>query len=407
MSLVAKTLFSDARKNALEVEALRVSVVIIRLTLCSSRRTNARTIMNCDICIYGGTAAGVIAAMAAAKAGRSVILIEQGRHLGGMTSGGLGFTDIGNKLAIGGLSRDFYRRIGKVYGKEEAWTLRAARRGIGPQRFDRPSQRQRPQDSGAAQPSDRRSGRARRAAPPNHGREGADRWGNAPGHPDHIEEHIPIAAQFFIDCGYEGDLMAAAKVSYTVGREAVAKYGEPLNGIRPETPKHQFWRAGGSLPQAGRCRAVACPADPGRRRRNAGRRRPSRADLQLPALSDAGQSKMASDPQHGRPRPGAIRAAGAAIWRRWSIAKKPITLGMLLKIDRLPNGKTDINNNGAVSTDYIGNNYAYPEGDYATRDRIWHEHLSYTQGLLHFLANDASRAGTHSKGNVELVALHR
>src|SRR5206468_6160072 len=83
------------------------SVVISSLTLCFTRRTNARTSMNCDICIYGGTAAGVIAAVAAAKAGRSVILIEQGRHLGGMTSGGLGFTDIGNKLAIGGPPRHF------------------------------------------------------------------------------------------------------------------------------------------------------------------------------------------------------------------------------------------------------------------------------------------------------------
>src|SRR5437763_15892132 len=79
--------------------------------------------MTSDICIYGGTCAGVIAATTAAKAGRSVLLIEPSRHLGGMTSGGLGFTDIGNKLAIGGLSREFYRQIGKAYGKDEAWVF--------------------------------------------------------------------------------------------------------------------------------------------------------------------------------------------------------------------------------------------------------------------------------------------
>src|SRR5438874_3083778 len=79
--------------------------------------------MTSDICIYGGTCAGVIAATTVAKAGRSVLLIEQGRHLGGMTTGGLGFTDIGNKLAIGGLSREFYRRVGKEYDKDESWVF--------------------------------------------------------------------------------------------------------------------------------------------------------------------------------------------------------------------------------------------------------------------------------------------
>src|SRR5438477_4960348 len=74
-----------------------------------------------DVCVYGGTSAGVIAAATVAQAGKSVILIEQGRHLGGLSSGGLGQTDIGNKMVIGGMSRDFYRRIGKEYGKAEAW----------------------------------------------------------------------------------------------------------------------------------------------------------------------------------------------------------------------------------------------------------------------------------------------
>src|SRR5882724_8424778 len=79
--------------------------------------------MTSDLCIYGGTSAGITAAISAAKAGRTVLLIEPGRHLGGMTTGGLGFTDIGNKLAIGGLSRDFYRRLGKIYGKDESWVF--------------------------------------------------------------------------------------------------------------------------------------------------------------------------------------------------------------------------------------------------------------------------------------------
>ncbi len=74
-----------------------------------------------DVCIYGGTSAGVIAAYTAAKLNKKVILIEPGKHLGGLTSGGLGYTDIGNKYVVTGLARDFYRRMGKHYGKFETW----------------------------------------------------------------------------------------------------------------------------------------------------------------------------------------------------------------------------------------------------------------------------------------------
>src|SRR4051812_50170023 len=76
-----------------------------------------------DVCVYGGTSAGVITAAAVAKEGKSVILIEQCRHLGGLTSGGLGKTDFGNKAVIGGLSREYYKRLGKHYGKDEVWTF--------------------------------------------------------------------------------------------------------------------------------------------------------------------------------------------------------------------------------------------------------------------------------------------
>ena len=76
-----------------------------------------------DVCVYGGTSAGVITAAAVAKEGKSVILIEQGRHLGGLTSGGLGKTDFGNKAVIGGMSREFYKRLGKHYGVPEVWSF--------------------------------------------------------------------------------------------------------------------------------------------------------------------------------------------------------------------------------------------------------------------------------------------
>src|SRR5262249_46452076 len=77
--------------------------------------------LRADVCIYAGTSAGVVAAIRVAKEGRSVVLIEPGRHLGGMSSGGLGQTDFGNKQVIGGLSHEFYKRVGKFYGQAEGW----------------------------------------------------------------------------------------------------------------------------------------------------------------------------------------------------------------------------------------------------------------------------------------------
>jgi ribulose 1,5-bisphosphate synthetase/thiazole synthase len=82
---------------------------------------HAQKVKEVDVCIYGGTSGGVIAAYTVKKMGKTVLLIEPGKHVGGLTTGGLGFTDIGNKYAITGISRDYYRRIGKHYGKFEQW----------------------------------------------------------------------------------------------------------------------------------------------------------------------------------------------------------------------------------------------------------------------------------------------
>ena len=74
-----------------------------------------------DVVIYGGTSAGVAAAVQVHRMGKTALLIEPGKHLGGLTSGGLGATDIGNKQAIGGIAREFYRRVWEHYQREEAW----------------------------------------------------------------------------------------------------------------------------------------------------------------------------------------------------------------------------------------------------------------------------------------------
>src|SRR4051812_20677892 len=105
---------------------MKYRLVVVALLGClfaAARTAAAAEAVKVDVRGYGGTPGGVVAAAAVAKLGKSVVLVEQGRHLGGLTSGGLGQTDFGNKAVIGGMSRDFYRRLGKHYGKEEVWTF--------------------------------------------------------------------------------------------------------------------------------------------------------------------------------------------------------------------------------------------------------------------------------------------
>lgn len=336
-----------------------------------------------DVCIYTATAGGVAAAITAAKEGKKVLLIEPGKHLGGMTSGGLGWTDFGNKAAIGGLSRDVYRRIGKHYGKEEAWTFEphVAEKVLKdlleehkvPVLFEH--------RLGTVEKEGTRIKRIvlDHATPEETG---------APAAKATKEAAVAVDAAMYIDCSYEGDLLAKAKVSYHVGREAVSQYNEPLNGIRAKTPHHQFLvkvdpyvkpgdPSSGLLP-------LIQPGDGGK---------PGDGDKSVQAYN----FRLCLTQKDDNKLP--IRAPVAYDPQRYEVLarhlenlvaeKKPITLKMLLKIDMVTPAKTDINNQGAVSTDFIGMNYAYPDGDWATRNRIWKEHEHYIRGLLYFLATSS------------------
>jgi len=187
-----------------------------------------------DVCIYGGTAGGVAAAVTVSKEGKSVILIEPGRHLGGMSSGGLGQTDFGNKQVIGGLSRQFYKRVGKFYGQEEGWQFQPHHAEAVFEEWVKENKLRVVREQRLK--SVRKEGKRIAAivlekAPTD---ETNAQVANA------IGEGLEIEAKVFIDATYEGDLMARAGVSYMVGRESSAQYGEPLNGIRARTPLHQF-----------------------------------------------------------------------------------------------------------------------------------------------------------------------
>src|SRR5579863_7110765 len=316
-----------------------------------------------DVCIYGGTASGVIAAVATAKLKRSVLLIEPGRHLGGMSSGGLGFTDSGNKTAIGGLSREFYRRIGKHYGKDEQWTFEPH---VAEQVF-----RQWVADAGVKVLFEHRFAEVDKQGPRierimlEH--VSADS-SNAPGAT--LREHVPIEAKMFIDAGYEGDLMAGAKVSFTVGRESASQYGESLNGIRAVTPKHQFLVPVDPYVKPGDPASGLLPLI-----QTGEGGKPGEGDKCVQAynfclsLTRRPENRIPISPPEG------YDARTYQILARYldglKAANKHVSLGMLLKIDLMPQDKTDINNNGAVSTDFIGESWSYPDASYNQRREIW------------------------------------
>ena len=336
-----------------------------------------------DVCVYGGTSSGMVAAATVAQVGKSVILIEQGRHLGGLSSGGLGETDIGNKRVIGGLSRDFYQRIGKVYHQPEAWKFAPSVaekvfQGIIDENHIRVLLEHRIV-SAAKNGAHLVSIAVEHAPTDDYNAQAAQGTG----------ERVTIEAKEFIDAGYEGDLMAQAKVSFTVGREAVGRYDESLNGIRAETPKHQF-------PKDIQVDPFVKPGDPASgliplvKELDGGK--PGDGDNRVQAYNFrvcVGNDKANLIPF--TPPPG-YDAANYELLVRYiaamDAAGKPMTESTFFNWNIMPGNKTDINNNGAVSTDYIGQSWAYPEADYAMRGKIWHAHRDYVQGLFYFMATD-------------------
>ncbi len=338
-----------------------------------------------EICIYGGTAGGVIAAVQAAQLGRSVILISPDARLGGLSSGGLGQTDIGNKRAIGGLARQFYERIAQHYAQPAAWTqqTRASYKSVGQSATEPGEPAVWTFEPHVAEKifedyvrENHLTVLRRERLDLAHAVEKTGARLTA----IHLESGRIIRAQMFIDATYEGDLMTKAGVAYRVGREANAEFGETLNGVQTQQAKaHQF--LSGVSP-------YVVPGDP--------------ASGLLPGIAATGPgSEGAADakvqaynfrlcftdaPANRIPFP---EPAGYDA-RNYELLLRNFEAGLKilpLHPADMPNRKTDTNNNTGFSTDFIGENYSYPEADYATRDRIRAAHLAYTQGLLWTLAN--------------------
>jgi hypothetical protein len=345
-----------------------------------------------DVIIYGGTSAAVVAAVEVSRSGKPVIVVSPDIHLGGLSSGGLGFTDTGQKETIGGLSRDFYHRVWLHYQNDTAWKWQKkadfGNIGQGTPAIDGANRTMWLFEPHVAEQIFEDLVRE------NHIRvyrnEWLDRKNGIVLKKGRIVSFTTLSGRtfsgkMFIDATYEGDLMAAAGVSYTVGRESNQVYGETWNGVQKEALHHrhnfQFLSTPVSaykvpgLPESGLLPRIS--ADPPGEN-GTGDRRVQAYCFRL---------CLTNHPENRLPFPKPVNYDPA----QYEVLLRVFRTGWdegFEKFDAIPNRKTDTNNHGPFSSDNIGMNYDYPEASYERRKEIIREHENFQKGFFWFMAND-------------------
>jgi hypothetical protein len=324
------------------------------------------TCLRADICVYGGTSAGVSAAIAAAREGSSVVIIEPSDHLGGMSSSGIGLVDKGNEATIGGIALEFFKLVGKAYGKPIAWRIEP---GTAEAAFERMI---------GAEPNIRVLRTSSISALHKDG---------ASIESVELDSGLSVSADVFIDASYEGELMAMSGVAWVFGREGSTAYGESLAGIRPQSPKHQFnlyvdpYRTKG-LATSG----VVAGIQPGIVGDEGA------ADNSLPAYTY--RLCLTKNPRNRRSieKPPGYDPSQYELLTRYVLAMKAagriLRLRDLVQLDKLPNGKFDANNRGPISVDYIGGNVGFVTASAKQRAEICKRHEEYLRGLFIYLQTE-------------------
>ena len=366
----------------------RVGVALLCIVLGLSGTARAAE-HEADVVIYGGTSAAVTAAVQVQRMGRSVIVVSPDKHLGGLSAGGLGWTDTGKKETIGGIAREFYHRVWLHYQKPEAWRWQAqavyGNKGQGTPAIDGANRTMWIFEPHVAEAIFEDLVQEHKIVV--HRDAWLDREGGVKVRKGRIRSLRTLAGDVyrgmvFLDATYEGDLMAAAGVSYHVGRESMATYGEQWNGVQTGVLHHRHYFMTDISP-------YVVPGDP--------------ASGLLPRISaappgdyGAGDHRvqaycyrvcMTNHPENRVPFPKPEGYDPA----QYELLARVLESGWrehFDKFDDIPNCKTDTNNHGPFSSDNIGMNYDYPEASYARRREILDEHRRYQQGLHYFLAND-------------------
>ena len=378
----------------LQMNAIRSFLALLVFCSTSSSQSNpAYGEHSADVIVYGGTSAAVIAAVQVCKMGHTVILVSPDRHLGGLSSGGLGWTDSGRKEVIGGLARNFYHRIWKEYQRPESWTFQQQEdyggKGQGTAAVDGGERTMWIFEPHVAEKVFEDLVREYRIPVLR------NQWLNRDGGVQ-LDGHRIVSietldgsvfrGQVFIDATYEGDLMAAAGVSFHVGREGKDVYGEEWNGVQTGTLHHGHHFD--AIPGKQRISPYIIPG------------RPDSGVLphistEHPGEKHAGDHRLqaycfrmclTNVPENRVPFPKPKNYDP----KRYELLARVFETGWdegFRKFDPIPNLKTDTNNHGPMSTDNIGANYDYPTADYERRREIIRDHKEYQQGLMYFVAN--------------------
>lgn len=360
-----------------------------------------------DVVVYGGTSAGIVSAIQTSRLGKSVLIIEPTNRLGGLTTGGLGATDIGNKHAIGGISREFYQNIYKYYedpgnwrwevkedymdidplttkGESAMWTfepsaaLKVYNQMLASEDVDIVYEERLNRETGVT----KKDGRIVSIE---------------------MESGSAYAGKMFIDATYEGDLMAAANVSYSIGRESNDEYGETLNGIQANKINRTLrWGVSTNAyyhnfidgvdpyvvqgdPRSGLLPYIVEGGKPGI---------DGQGDKRIQAycfrmtLTDHPENRIPfAKPKNYKEINYELlfrnyEAVNGPLEEMYDYGSRMVPWGPT----PMPNRKTDTNNLQGFSTDFIGQNYDYPEASYDEREEIVQAHRDYQQGLMWTLA---------------------
>ena len=377
-----------------------------------------------DIVVYGGTSSGIAAAIQSSRMGKSVVLIEPTTRIGGLTTGGLGQTDIGNKQAIGGISREFYENIKRYYDDPVNWKWQKQSEYL-----DGGQTRTKANENSmwTFEPSAALSVYKDMLDKQNVELVYKERLNRKSGvikdqgriRSIKMESGKVFTGDIFIDATYEGDLMAMAGVSYTYGREGNEQYGETLNGVQANIMNTTL---SGTVSRNGQYHNYLPGVDPYNVKG-----KPESGLLpnvvNKPGMEGVGDKKiqaycfrmcLTDVPENRVPfkKPDGYREIDyELLFRNYEARTSPIRdmysygSSLLPWINSsMPNRKTDTNNKFAFSTDYIGMNYKYPEASYEEREKIVTDHRNYQMGLMWTLANhsrvpkevrdEASRWGT-------------
>lgn len=370
---------------------LLISIILCQVTgdICVGADAKKKKSVKADVIVYGSTSSGIMAAVQLARMKKRVVIVCPEKHLGGMSSSGLSFTDIGNKHVVGGLSREFYQHIYTHYQTNDAWKWQQKNAfnnvGQGTKAIDEELKAMWVFEPHVAERVFEDFIKENKITVYR------EKWLNRETGVELKGGNIlsitmlsgeQFKGAIFIDATYEGDLMAAAGVKYTVGRESNSIYREEWNGNQPNVFHHGHnfrnfkispYKLPGD-PNSGILAQISAES-PGKKGEGDHR---VQAYCYRTCLTDVSENRVPfTRPENYDSTKYELLAR--LIEQGWNT---PLGAG------NLPNRKKDANNKGPFSFNYIGKNYRYPEASYEERKKILEEHQNYQKGLFYFYATD-------------------